>query len=175
FREFFGTGDAAFDVGVLLTEPAMVLARSTAAHLGVDIGDSLQVAFGTSSRYAVVAGVFDPLDDAARLALEDVALADIATAQELTRSLGRIDRIEVRADGARHDRGVAELRAALPAGHRLLDSQARAGATARLTRAFDTNLTALALVALVFGMFLIYNSVSFSVVQRRPLLGLLRA
>ncbi|HUF52141.1 MAG TPA: FtsX-like permease family protein, partial [Longimicrobiales bacterium] len=64
---------------------------------------------------------------------------------------------------------------ALPVGLRLIEADARAGATARLTRAFDTNLTALALVALVFGIFLIYNSVSFSVVQRRPLLGMLRA
>jgi putative ABC transport system permease protein len=40
--------------------------------------------------------------------------------------------------------------------------------------AFDVNLTALSLLALIFGMFLIYNSVTFSVVQRRDLLGRLR-
>ncbi len=41
--------------------------------------------------------------------------------------------------------------------------------------AFDVNLTALSLLALIFGMFLIYNAVTFSVVQRRGLLGRLRA
>jgi putative ABC transport system permease protein len=67
-----------------------------------------------------------------------------------------------------------DVRALLPPGARLLETGAdrRDGA---LTRAFETNLTALALVALVFGMFLIYNSVTFSLVQRRPLIGLLRA
>jgi putative ABC transport system permease protein len=44
-----------------------------------------------------------------------------------------------------------------------------------MTRAFDLNLTALSLLALIFGMFLIYNTLTFSVVQRRPILGELRA
>ena len=43
-----------------------------------------------------------------------------------------------------------------------------------MTAAFRTNLTALSLLALVVGMFLIYNSMTFSVVQRRPLFGTLR-
>lgn len=175
FRDLFAPGDAAFETGVLLTRPALVLARATARTLDVQIGDSLPVTFGASTRTAVVAGVFDPHDDARRRALEDVALADIATAQDLTASTGSIDRIDVRVTGPDPDPDAAALHRMLPPGLRLIESAARAGATARLTRAFDTNLTALALVALVFGMFLIYNSVSFSVVQRRPLLGLLRA
>jgi ABC-type lipoprotein release transport system permease subunit len=44
----------------------------------------------------------------------------------------------------------------------------------QMTAAFELNLTALSLLALVVGMFLIYNTVSFSVVQRRPLFGILR-
>ena len=43
-----------------------------------------------------------------------------------------------------------------------------------MTAAFRINLTALSLLALVVGMFLIYNSMTFSVVQRRPLFGTLR-
>jgi putative ABC transport system permease protein len=44
-----------------------------------------------------------------------------------------------------------------------------------MTRAFAINLTALSLLALVVGMFLIYNTMTFSVVQRRELIGILRA
>ena len=40
-----------------------------------------------------------------------------------------------------------------------------------MTRAFAINLTALSLLALVVGMFLIYNTMTFSVVQRRELIG----
>jgi putative ABC transport system permease protein len=44
----------------------------------------------------------------------------------------------------------------------------------QMTRACELNLTALSLLALVVGMFLIYNTVTFSVVQRRRLFGILR-
>jgi putative ABC transport system permease protein len=44
-----------------------------------------------------------------------------------------------------------------------------------MTSAFRVNLTALSLLALVVGLFLIYNTITFSVVQRRPLFGVLRS
>jgi putative ABC transport system permease protein len=44
-----------------------------------------------------------------------------------------------------------------------------------MTAAFRLNLSALSLLALVVGMFLIYNTVTFSVVQRRPVFGILRS
>ena len=44
-----------------------------------------------------------------------------------------------------------------------------------MSAAFALNLTAMSLLALVVGMFLIYNTMTFSVVQRRALLGMLRA
>ena len=44
-----------------------------------------------------------------------------------------------------------------------------------MTRAFRLNLTALSQLALVCGLFLIYNTMTFSVVQRRGLIGTLRA
>ncbi len=44
-----------------------------------------------------------------------------------------------------------------------------------MTAAFELNLQALSLLALVVGVFLIYNTVSFSVVQRRATLGILRS
>ncbi|MFP2908743.1 FtsX-like permease family protein, partial [Pyxidicoccus sp. 3LFB2] len=67
------------------------------------------------------------------------------------------------------------LEATLPAGTELTRASARAGTVEQMTRAFRTNLTALSLLALVVGMFLIYNTMTFSVVQRRGLLGRLRA
>ena len=44
-----------------------------------------------------------------------------------------------------------------------------------MTAAFSLNLRALSLLALVVGMFLVYNTMTFSVVQRRALIGTLRA
>jgi putative ABC transport system permease protein len=58
---------------------------------------------------------------------------------------------------------------------RIVETGRRAASLSAMIRAFDLNLTALSLLALVFGMFLIYNTMTFSVVQRRPLLGTLRS
>jgi putative ABC transport system permease protein len=44
-----------------------------------------------------------------------------------------------------------------------------------MTSAFRINLTALSLLALVVGIFLIYNAMTFSVIQRRWLFGTLRS
>ncbi len=44
-----------------------------------------------------------------------------------------------------------------------------------MVSAFQLNLTALSLLALVVGMFLIYNTMTFSVVQRRELIGYYRS
>ena len=43
-----------------------------------------------------------------------------------------------------------------------------------MTRAFRTNLTALSLLALLTGAFLIYNAMTVSVLQRRDLISTLR-
>ncbi|MFN5933458.1 MAG: FtsX-like permease family protein, partial [Roseiflexaceae bacterium] len=50
----------------------------------------------------------------------------------------------------------------------------RAQSNTEMTASFEINLNALSLLALVVGMFLIYNTMTFAVVQRRPLIGTLR-
>jgi putative ABC transport system permease protein len=111
-------------------------------------------------------------------------LADISTAQELTGRIGRLDRIDLilpedPAQPCTNSRQqpagcLAALQAFLPAGVQLAPVEARQGAVEQMTGAFRVNLTALSLLALVVGMFLIYNTMTFSVVQRRPLFGTLR-
>ncbi len=178
-------GDAArADLRALLTTPgAVLLLAETARELGVGPGGAFDVWVQGRPHRLVVAGTVAPADAVSRRALDDLLVADIATAQEVVGAPGpsgrldRLSRIDVLAPG---DAGaaaalLAHIRAALPAGVLLVTTGARAGATEQMTRAFDLNLRALSLLALVFGMFLIYNSVTFSVVQRRALIGTLRA
>jgi putative ABC transport system permease protein len=176
FRPYVAPAAGQLDIGALLTRRAVLLEAGTAADLGIEAGETVLVDAGSHASAVLIAGVLQPADALARRALADLALTDIATAQEILGAPGVLDRIELRvAESPAGAARLAAVRAALPAGARLLEAEARAGATVRLTRAFETNLHALALVALVFGMFLIYNSVTFSLLQRRPLFGLLRA
>jgi putative ABC transport system permease protein len=171
FRPYVAPAAGQADLGALLTGAALLLEAGTASRLGIAAGDSVRISSGARTTMATIAGVLEPADALTRRALADVALADISTAQEIVDAIGVIDRIELRLDGD----AVSRIRASLPPGARLLEAGARTGATLRMTRAFETNLAALSLVALVFGMFLIYNAVTFSLVQRRPLIALLRA
>jgi putative ABC transport system permease protein len=114
------------------------------------------------------------LPDDGNGSLNRLLVTDIATAQEWLGLAGWLSRIDVRiANG--DDSAIATLKQALPEGTQLLSAAGRTRSTAEMSQAFMTNLTAMSLLALLVGLFLIFNSVNFSVLQRRPLIGVLRA
>jgi putative ABC transport system permease protein len=96
---------------------------------------------------------------------------DVGAAQRLLRIVGRLSRLDLIASEEQAER----VRRLLPPGARLVPAEQRSDAIGQLTSAFSLNLQALSLLALVVGMFLVYNTVTFSVVQRRAVLGTLRA
>ncbi|MDS4031769.1 MAG: ABC transporter permease [Candidatus Contendobacter sp.] len=108
--------------------------------------------------------------------LDGLVITDIATAQTLLGHAGRLSHIDlILPEGVAGETLTAELRAGLPPDLRLERPAQRNQATADLSAAFSLNLTAMSLLALMVGLFLIHNAISFSVVQRRALLGMLRA
>jgi putative ABC transport system permease protein len=108
--------------------------------------------------------------------MDGLIITDISTAQTLLGRPGWLGHIDlILPSGPTGDRLAAELRAWLPQDVRLERPAERDRATADLSAAFSLNLTAMSLLALVVGMFLIYNAMTFAVVQRRALLGMLRA
>ncbi len=149
-----------------------LIAASTASALGLAIGGELAVDVAGARRTLTIVGLLQPADAGSARALEDLLVVDIATAQELFGAVGQLSRIDLMVEDAAL---LARIGAALPPGADLVGAGAQAGATARMILAFQWNLTALSLLALVVGMFLIYQTMTFSVVQRRPLIGSLRA
>jgi putative ABC transport system permease protein len=154
-----------------LTEPgAATMSGRTAAKLGIQVGDSFTVVAAGIERSATLLGVFGGEQGG----LDNIVIADIGTAQEWLDQDGWLSRIDVRiSDGDTATLG--RLEAALPDGVRVLTAAGRTQATAAMSKAFMTNLTAMSLLALLVGLFLIFNSVSFSVLQRRGLIAVLRA
>lgn len=167
------------DVAAFLATPATgLIAAATARQLGLDRGDTLRVRAGTRLHDVTLVGLLEP--DATRgsaspRALDHLLVTDIATAQELLGFAGRLSRIDVRVpDGPAGIQVLAAIGERLPAGAEVLRASRRSHALEQMTRAFHLNLTALSLLALIVGVFLIYNTLTFSVVQRRQLIGLLR-
>ncbi len=171
FRGFarFGPG-AGGDPGRLLVEPGTVLVPPSAAEtLGVARGDALTLAIDGGRRHEVeVAGL---VAAGAAGDAEPPIVTDIATAQALGGMIGRLTRVDLRLTDAQARRLVE----APPPGTTLVEAGTSASALDEMARAFTTNLRALGLLALVVGMFLIYATMSFAIVQRRRVIGMFRA
>ena len=168
-----GGGDA--DLVTLLTVPgALLLARATGTELGLAPGAAFQGRAGGREWTLRLAGWLTPGDAVQARAIAGLAVADLATAQELLGRHGRLSRIDVVLPNVGRDAALARLAAALPAGARLESAGRDVAFMHEVTEAFTLNLTALSLLALLVGAFLVYNAMTFTVLQRLPQLAVLR-
>ncbi|MGH8140136.1 MAG: ABC transporter permease [Steroidobacteraceae bacterium] len=151
---------------------AVVMAARTAQQLGLTLNGSFGLDVGGKMHSAVLIGTLA----GERVGYDDLILTDIAQAQEWLELSGYLSRIDVRvADGAGGEAAARRLRAMLPAGVQLERAQRRARQSLDMTAAFTTNLQAMSLLALLVSTLLIYGAISFAVVQRRRIMGILRA
>ncbi len=135
---------------------------------------SIQVLAGTMLRTLRPAFTFKP--DAFTQTDPRLAAMDIGWAQELFGSAGRISSILVLLDEPSEVEAVADgLRKIVPADARVALPAARSEEMKAMLGAFQLNVTAMSLVSLVVGMFLICNSVGASVIRRRVEIAILRA
>jgi putative ABC transport system permease protein len=175
FRDYFsGENSSGLDgLVTFLAEPGTVIvSQGLAEEHGVGLGDQVVLQIAGRAATVRIAGLLQPADDISRRSLRDLIFSDISTAQELLDMAGRLSHVDLIAED---EQALAAVEALLPPGVRLEAARARSNAVQQMTAAFELNLTALSLLALVVGMFLIYNTVTFSVVQRRRLFGILRA
>jgi putative ABC transport system permease protein len=184
------SGPAVGNLYAFLTQPgAVFISTDLAQRYGLQACDkppedltqahptcALTLQLDGRQKPAYIAGLLKPGDALSQRALNGLILADIATAQEITGRMEKLDRIDlILPENTQQQQAVIQrIQALLPAGAVLQPVTARSGAVEQMTAAFRVNLTALSLLALVVGMFLIYNTMTFSVVQRRPMFGTLR-
>jgi putative ABC transport system permease protein len=158
--------------GRVLTDPgAVLMSRQLAGKLNLGVNDRFEVS--AAGNY-FEGGLLGIVGGDASAATGELIIVDIAVAQQWLDRAGWLSLIDVNIP-----QGDAILRrtieAALPAGTQLLEASGRTQSLTEMSRAFMTNLSAMSLLALLVGLFLIYNSVSFAVLQRRGLIGVLRA
>ena len=150
----------------------VVMSAETARELGVAAGGGFTLAIDGVRRTATAIATIGN----AGPGFDGVLLADIAQAQEWLGMQGRLTRIDLRLpSGAPGEALLAQLHAMLPAGLEIHGTRAAARETFAMTDAFTTNLKAMSLLALLVGTLLIYGAVSFAVLQRRPIIAVLRA
>jgi putative ABC transport system permease protein len=184
FRDYFtevevtgetqaGINVAGEAINAFIAEPnTALMSSSLAQRFSIRAGDSLTLQVGDRQVQVRVVGLLQAADQASIQALDNLLLTDIATAQELLGLRGRISRIDLILPP---EYDLTQIESILPAGATLVTANSANSAIGQMTAAFNLNLQALSLLALVVGIFLIYNTVTFSVVQRRPVIGILRS
>ncbi|SMD01848.1 putative ABC transport system permease protein [Desulfocicer vacuolatum DSM 3385] len=156
----------------LMSGDGVLLSQTLARENNLAPGDTLTLVFGKKQVSVHIAGFLHSTAPLERLALTGILVTDIATAQEISGMGDRISHIDLILDSSQ---SVNAVKAILPKGSSLVQTARNNRAVRNLSQAFETSLTAFSMLALFMGMFLIYNTVSFSVTQRQRLTGILRS
>ena len=166
----------AIDILGLLTDPdAAVISRAFADRHGLVVGAPLRVIIGDRLKTLRVRALLEA-EGPARLLDGNFLLMDLAAAQWAFERLGSLDRIDITL-GEGVDIAVAEraIASRLPTGLVVQRPSRRGQQVEQMLAAFHLNLTALSSIALLVGLFLVYNAVSVAVLARRQEIGTLRA
>src|SRR6266545_2180414 len=178
FRSFnAGAGGSSGALGSpadLFTKPgAALLSADTARAYGLKQNDQLRIRIGARVERATLIALIEPPDETARRALDGLLIADISTAQEWLGSIGKLSEIDlILPDGAAGQALAEKITAALPPGAQLTRPALRTQAIEQMTAAFELNLTALSLLALIVGMIGAAAGLVLGVLLGRGLIGL---
>ena len=159
----------------VLNPETVLLGRKLAAEWNLSVDDRVDLQFGPRLATCLVTGILQDASDRAS-SWDRLAVMDIAAAQITFGMVGRLDRIDLITDAERSvDEIAQDLRAIVPPHITVGRPTSRTRQVDEMVRAFRLNLTVLSWVGLLVGMFLIYNTMSFSVAQRRREIGIYRA
>jgi putative ABC transport system permease protein len=141
------------------------------ASLGKKSGEHISLLINDRVLDCVVRGVFPEVSGN-----ENAILMDIAGAQRALNRFGRVDRILIKLPkNSNLEKWQKTLSGVFPPGVEVRPQGTGTEENRKMLAAFRWNLRLLSYIALVVGAFLIYNTISVSVVRRRTEIGILRA
>ncbi len=171
-RDLSGLTD---DLEFLNSTDRMLVSERFAAEHGLKVGDRFGLVTSSGAQDFIVHALIRESGPIKAFG-GSVAVMDVASAQA---AFGRdrvLDRIDVAADPKVGVEAVREsLRRALGPSFEVERPSRRGGSVETMVRSFQMGLNLGSGVALLVGVFLVYNTLSISVVQRRREIGTLRA
>ena len=151
----------------LFSDDAIFLSAAALQKLQLSVGDYFALSYeGKSVRLKIAGTVPGAVGQV-------IAVMDLGTLQWRLGGLGRISRMDVLLLDGKGIEEVANAVQNLNLGVRLISSQERDRRISNLSRAYRVNLNVLALVALFTGAFLVFTTISFSVLRQQSQLALL--
>jgi putative ABC transport system permease protein len=179
FRTFeIGNGEAGgFDITRWLATPAgIAVSDEFAAAHRLAVGDTLELMIDSREQQFTILALIPMKNAVAGATGVPIAAMDIGWAQEAFHLQGRLSSIQV----LLNDPGQAEavrdrLTALAPADAEVQGPRQRSLQIEKMLGAFQLNLTAMSLVSLLVGTFLIYNTMFATAARRRVEVGILRS
>src|SRR5205823_8839720 len=144
--------------------------------VGKHVGDKIPLLTNDRAAEYVVRGTYSDANGG-----QTAIIMDIAAAQFALNRVGHVDRIYIRVPQTSSEAGFSveewqrRIQNILPDGIAVRAAGASTNENRKMLAAFRWNLRLLSYIALVVGAFLIYNTISVSVVRRRPDIGIVRA
>ncbi len=179
FRNFLGVESDVLSpnifIGIMAEPDRVMISEQLAEKRRISAGGHLTLLNGGRSNKVEVFGLMKSQNNLTQNVLSGVIITDIATAQEILKTGDHINRIDLIITEDQEDDVLRTINRILPAGVTTIPARKKNASIRQMSSAFELNLTAMSLLALLVGMFLIYNTITFSVIQRRKLLGILRA
>ena len=152
----------------------LFIARGVADALGVGVGDFVELEAVRRMRFRI-RGVLRP-EGMAKSMDGRLIIMDIGVAQEVFERFGRLDRIDLILEDEDAIASVREkIQNLLPPGAVVARPARRGGDVEKMLASFQLNLTVLSFIALLVGCFLIYNTMSASVLRRKREIATLRS
>lgn len=141
------------------------------SSVGYKAGNRVELLINDRVRTYTVRGVYPDSNGN-----EAAIVMDLAAAQKALGRFGRVDRILLKVPQTPNiEDWQKRLRAVFPAGVEIRPQGTGTNENRRMLAAFRWNLRLLSYISLVVGAFLIYNTISVSVVRRRAEIGIVRA
>lgn len=161
------------DLEAWLRDPSAVAVFPAFAAL--DLPDAIEVQTASGRRPLHVRFLLQPLDSVDRGDPRLLAM-DISWAQEAGELIGYLTSIQIEIEEGENPLEIADrLREIVPGDASVQTPPGRTKQTEGMLASFQLNLTALSLVSLLVGCYLIFNTVSASVARRRVEIGILRS
>ncbi|MFZ2492318.1 MAG: FtsX-like permease family protein, partial [Thermoanaerobaculia bacterium] len=155
----------------LFREDSVVLPLPFAREQRLQVGSAITLNVRGHRRRLIVRGLLDTAGPA-KAFNGSIAICDIATAQRSFGMTGQLSRVDLMIPDESAGRVLDSIE--LPAGTRIERPSRRNERVEKMLRAFRVNLFALAGVALLVGVFLVYNTVLISILRRRKDVGVLK-
>ena len=151
----------------LFAGDAIFLSSAALNDLNVAVGDTIALPFGGKTQTFRVAGLVPGA------AGQRIAVMDLGVAQWRLDGLGRLSRLDIQLVEGKSLQALAADLERLNLGLTLVTAEDRDRRMSNLSRAYRVNLNVLALVALFTGAFLVFTTISFSVLRQQSQLALL--